>query len=81
MRLRSQQLLKMLVDLHKEDGRGQRAIAARAGISVGYLSHLLAGRKTGVSYDVAIGLAGSLGVAPAVLFALPSSTQDVRDAA
>lgn len=81
MKLRSRDFLKMLVALHKEDGRAQRAIATRAGLSTAMLSALMAGTKDRLTPEKAIALAGSLGVAPGVLFRLPSSVDGGRIAA
>lgn len=80
-KLRRVDLLCTLVDLHREDGRSARAIAARAGISPAYLSHLQSGRNDTVTAAVAVRLAGSLGVAPSVLFAPVSSIQTGRNEA
>lgn len=78
MKLRSRNLLRALVEAHREDGRSQRAIANRARITPSFLSQLLTGRKDTVTPAVATRLAGSLGIAPSVLFTPASSTAATR---
>lgn len=77
MDLKDPELLRLLVDRHKANGRSQRAIAADARIHVSYIAHLLAGRSKTVSPNVAHNLARALGVSTELLF-VSSSSSDTR---
>jgi transcriptional regulator with XRE-family HTH domain len=53
-----------LVELMKEQGVTFRALAARSGLSAGYLNHIVHGNRPVPSNDVLARLADALGVEP-----------------
>ena len=53
-----------LVELMKEQGVTFRALAARSGLSAGYLNHIVHGNRPVPSNDVLAKLAEALGVEP-----------------
>ncbi len=53
-----------VVALMAETGTTYRALAARTGLSAGYLNHLVRGNRPVPSNDVIAGLARALGVEP-----------------
>jgi transcriptional regulator with XRE-family HTH domain len=54
-----------IVDLMNESGVTYRGLAARTGLSAGYLNHIVHGSRPVPSNEVIAALAGALGVEPA----------------